>query len=103
MTSDHWPHRSPRPACQTPPLPMPLRVPIDMVFFTDDLALYECRLGPSVNSTHLPLIVTLGPKTHMQRDTPTGLKGLLNSGEKLVEESLDKVKDAADTGATQNK
>lgn len=76
-------------------VPWPLRLPIDMVLLSDDMNLYECRVGPSIKSTHFPLVITVGPGTHMQRKTETGISGMLQSAERMVEEQADKLKDAA--------
>lgn len=76
-------------------LPFPLRIPIDMVLLSDDMNLYECRVGPDIGSTHFPLIITVGPGAHMQKKTKSGLSGMLQSAENFVEDQADSLKDAA--------
>ena len=74
--------------------PWPLRVPIDMILFNDQINLYEARLGPDINSTHLPLIVTIGPRTHMQRKSQSGVSGIMRSVEQQVEDTIENVQSA---------
>ncbi len=38
----------------------PYRIPIDHAFATDDLAVIDRRLGPSIGSDHFPLILDIG-------------------------------------------
>lgn len=78
-----------------------MRLPIDMIFFNEYINLYECRLGPDIGSTHLPLIVTFGPTVHQQRKSQGGIDGLIRSAEQTVEKQVDRVKDAADMDETQ--
>jgi endonuclease/exonuclease/phosphatase (EEP) superfamily protein YafD len=43
------------------PVWSPYRIPIDHVFVSDDLAVVDRRLGPSIGSDHFPLIIELAP------------------------------------------
>lgn len=76
-------------------MPWPLRIPIDLVLLSDDMNLYECRVGPDINSTHFPLIITVGPGVHMQKKSKGGLSGMMQSAENFVAEKADELKDEA--------
>lgn len=51
------------------PSDWPIRIAIDHVFLTDDLAVTDRRLGPSVGSDHLPVFIELAPAAGSNSET----------------------------------
>ncbi|MBT9587233.1 hypothetical protein IV102_28070 [bacterium] len=38
-------------------LPLPLRIPIDQCYVSEEVGVVQCQLGPDVGSDHFPLVV----------------------------------------------